>query len=175
MLVLFSLLCCFHDCESACTHFTSGLPAVSDQRRSVLHDHGTDHRARRLRLHAEAGQGFRRENLLLLRETGQRAAERGARRCSGRGLNKRKPWTVAGSLLREIPKSGVNFLKVQRQSEKHPSRRIHQIFSIAVSDGIARRTENHRISSSGGSSRCSDTYFPLFFRCFTHSVRRYSI
>lgn len=33
----------------------------------------------------------------------------------------------------------------------------------------------HRRSSSGGSSRCSDTYFPFFFRWRTHSVSRYSI
>ena len=33
----------------------------------------------------------------------------------------------------------------------------------------------HFISNSGGTSSSSDTYFPFFFRCRTHSVSRYSI
>ena len=31
------------------------------------------------------------------------------------------------------------------------------------------------ISSFGGTSMLSETYFPFFLRCFTHSVSRYSI
>ena len=31
------------------------------------------------------------------------------------------------------------------------------------------------ISNSGGTSNSSDTYFPFFFLCLTHSVKRYSI
>ena len=33
----------------------------------------------------------------------------------------------------------------------------------------------YSISSSGGISSSLDTYLPFFFRCLTHSVRRYSI
>lgn len=34
---------------------------------------------------------------------------------------------------------------------------------------------HQEISSSGGTSISSETYFPFFLRCRTHSVRRYSI
>ena len=51
-----------------------------------------------------------------------------------------------------------------------PLRHLAATRSVPVST-----LQAYEISSSIGSSSVSDTYFPFFLRCLTHSVSKYSI
>ena len=79
----------------------------------------------------------------------------------------RKYWQGSGNIISYRGKSvniPIKNLLLSIENVLVSRKTLHQNIAIFI-----------QISNSGGTSISSETYFPFFFRCRTHSERRYSI